>query len=235
MNISNQIKTTPLLVSFTICPFVQRSAILFNLKQQPFERIDIDLSNKPQWFLDRVPTGKVPALMVKPDDQSDEVVIFESAIINEYIDEQYGPTLLPSDSLTKAKQRAWVVYADQLLTMQYQLFNADDQDRFHSLMDDFFEALCKMIPANGEPYFDGVTFGLVDAAVAPVFTRLKWLPEIEDRLREKSTHDKKAARLLNWIQQLRHHSAVLDSVAENFDSFFVDYFKRKNSFALAEY
>ena len=71
--------TTPKLqlISHSLCPYVQRAAIVLAEKQQPYERIDIDLANKPDWFIAISPLGKTPVLLV------DGQPIFESAVICE--------------------------------------------------------------------------------------------------------------------------------------------------------
>jgi glutathione S-transferase len=73
------------LVSFDLCPYVQRAAIVLAEKGVPFERIDVDLGNKPGWFKAISPLGKVPLLKV-----GDEV-LFESSVIVEYLEETAGP------------------------------------------------------------------------------------------------------------------------------------------------
>ena len=65
------------LISFPLCPYVQRAAILLLEKGVEFERVDIDLANKPDWFLKLSPLGKVPVLVVEQDGR--EQVLFESA------------------------------------------------------------------------------------------------------------------------------------------------------------
>ena len=59
-------------------PYVQRAVIALTEKGVDFERIDIDLANKPDWFLKLSPLGKVPVLV------DGDTVIFESAVIVEY-------------------------------------------------------------------------------------------------------------------------------------------------------
>ena len=54
------------LISHKLCPYVQRAVIALTEKGVPFERIDIDLANKPDWFLKISPLGKVPVLLVGP-------------------------------------------------------------------------------------------------------------------------------------------------------------------------
>ncbi|MGY4160696.1 glutathione S-transferase [Bradyrhizobium sp. USDA 4461] len=74
------------LISHKLCPYVQRAVIALHEKGVPFERIDIDLANKPDWFLKISPLGKVPVLVVTGDDGK-EVALFESNVICEYIEE----------------------------------------------------------------------------------------------------------------------------------------------------
>ena len=77
---------------------------------QKFDIEYIDLANKPDWFLKLSPLGKVPILIVNEND-----VLFESAVINEYLDEVVGVKTLSSDPLEKAKERAWIEYSSSLL------------------------------------------------------------------------------------------------------------------------
>ena len=69
------------LVSHELCPYVQRAAIALDEKGVAFERVNVDLAVKPDWFLAISPLGKVPLLKVG------DAVIFESAVILEYLEE----------------------------------------------------------------------------------------------------------------------------------------------------
>src|SRR6185295_20138660 len=77
------------LVSHRLCPYVQRAAIALAEKGVPFTRRDVDLANKPDWFKAISPLGKVPLLQV------DNEVLFESAVIVEYLEETQAPALHP--------------------------------------------------------------------------------------------------------------------------------------------
>lgn len=70
--------TKPTLISFKLCPYVQRSVINLLEKKVDYEIKYIDLANKPEWFLKISPFRRVPVLVVGED------VLFESAVINEY-------------------------------------------------------------------------------------------------------------------------------------------------------
>jgi len=98
-----QPKNTQLtLISHKLCPYVQRAAITLEELNIDYKRIDIDLNNKPDWFKKLSPTGKVPLLVI-----DDDTVLFESAVIAEYINDSATNaenTLLSSNPLAKAKR-----------------------------------------------------------------------------------------------------------------------------------
>ena len=117
------------LISHKLCPYVQRAAIIAAEKRIDFERVDIDLANKPDWFLAISPTGKVPVLEVT-DADGEEDILFESAVIAEYLDEISGNPLLPNDPLRRARERAWVEYASATLGDVSRLYSATDATAF---------------------------------------------------------------------------------------------------------
>ena len=86
------------LVSHHLCPYVQRAAISLAEKGVPFERISIDLADKPAWFRAISPLGKVPLLRVHQD--GEETVIFESAVVLEFLEENENKPLQPGVSPT---------------------------------------------------------------------------------------------------------------------------------------
>ena len=90
------------LISHKLCPYVQRAVIALTEKGVAFERIDIDLANKPGWFLAISPLGKTPVLGVG------DTAIFESAVILEYLEETQPKPLHPADALARAEHRAWI-------------------------------------------------------------------------------------------------------------------------------
>lgn len=229
----NEIKQSdiPVLISFDICPFVQRSAILLEQKGQPYKRINIDLANKPDWFLELSPTGKVPVLVVNGR-EGKSTVLFESAVINEYLDEEYGDALLTGASIDKAHTRAWVSYSEGLIVQQYQLMLEKDKAKFEAALPLLFESLKKVLPSQGAPFFNGVGFSLMDAAIAPVFTRLQWLPHIMTLLEREAKTEKATARLLQWIHNLVAFDAVKRSVPSTFNETYVTYFRGQSSAAL---
>lgn len=109
---------------------------------------------------------------------------------------------------------------------------ATHSDEFADKLTQFMSALKKLKPAPGKPFFNGAAFSLVDVAVAPVFTRLKWLPHVTLQLQQEAKTQPNSAALLNWINHLSNYPAVKQSVPASFDSDFVNHFRQRNSAAL---
>ena len=157
------------LISHKLCPYVQRAVIALKEKGVAFERIDIDLANKPDWFLKLSPLGKVPVLVVRSAES--EVALFESNVICEYIEEtQAGARLHPADPLTRAPHRAWMEFGSAILGDLWGLETTQDAATFAAKRDALAAKFARVEAALGEgPYFAGAQFSLVDAVFAPVF------------------------------------------------------------------
>ena len=206
----------PELISFDLCPFVQRSVITLLEKNVEFDLTYIDLANKPDWFLEISPLGKVPVLREKGE------VLFESAVINEYLDETNPPSLHPADPLKKAKNRAWIeVGGNQLMNSFHMMMAETAQDyatHRQALMAGFK-------PVEGQiegTFFNGDSFCLIDAAWAPVFTRLLIVEQAlgEDYL---SGYPKIRA----WAEALVARDSVIHSVIDGFRDKFLTYLQKK--------
>lgn len=214
------------LVSFPICPYVQRSVIMLKYKHQAFDIDYIDLADTPQWYLDRVPTGRVPSLWV------DDVVLFESGAINEFINETAeGDSMLPDDPVQRARARAWVAFADQLLMTQFRMFLASDPAGFEEQRDELIADTLKVADALSGPYFFGQSLTLTDIAFAPVFTRLRLAAPVFGMLEEKVGED---SVLLKWINRLLALDEVKDSVLPDFEDRFTRFFTAKNSYCVTQ-
>ena len=152
------------LVSFDLCPYVQRASIALAEKAVPFERTNIDLADKPDWFKQISPLGKVPLLMV-----GDEV-LFESAVIVEYLDETFEPRLHPADALTRARHRAWMEFGSSILANIWTIETTKDRAAFDQAVAAVAEKFGRVEgQLGGGPFFAGAGFSLVDAVFAPVF------------------------------------------------------------------
>lgn len=158
------------LISHPLCPFVQRAAIVLLEKGVPFERINVDLSAKPDWFLAISPTGKVPLLKIARLGAED-AILFESMVICEYLEEaERSMPMYPQDPLPRARQRAWIEFASQTMTDGWQFLHAVDAATAETRRNAFRERLRKLESELGAgPYFAGAAFGMVEAVYAPLF------------------------------------------------------------------
>ena len=168
------------LISHKLCPYVQRAVIALNEKGVPFERIDIDLANKPDWFLELSPLGKVPVLVVATD--KGEVALFESNVICEYIEEtQTGGKLHPADALTRAEHRAWMEFGSAILGDLWGLETTTDPATFDSKRQALTAKFARVETAlSAGRFFAGDAFSLVDAVFAPVFRYFDLFDELAE-------------------------------------------------------
>ncbi|MEZ2131578.1 MULTISPECIES: glutathione S-transferase family protein [unclassified Sinorhizobium] len=158
------------LVSHHLCPYVQRAAIALDEKGIRFERILIDLADKPAWFQAISPLGKVPLLRVRSADVP-EAVLFESTVICEYIEETgSGPRLHPADPLERARHRAWMEFGSAILSDIWRLETAQNPEHYDQARQAVAAKFARVeaILADG-PYFAGEAFSLVDAVYGPIF------------------------------------------------------------------
>jgi len=197
------------LISFPNCPYVQRSVITLLYKGIDFKRTNIDLDNRPEWFTAISPFGKVPLLRI-----GEQHVIFESAVINEYLDETTEPHLHPKDPLQRALNRSWIEFGSAMLVDQYQLLTATDETAYGRALDRLTARLERLERQVGKgPFFNGPRFSLVDAAYAPLFIRL----ELIHRLRPMPVLEQlPLAR--GWSRALLSEPAVRSSMPDDFEA-----------------
>jgi len=217
------------LISHKLCPYVQRAVIVAREKGIDFERVDIDLADKPDWFLRISPTGKVPVLEVTDDDGAVHV-LFESAVIAEYLDEiganeSFGERLLPIEPLRKARERAFVELASTVLGDIARLYTASNAHAF----DDALRVLADRLANVGNevvgPWFAGDRFGLVDAAFAPAF---RYLDVFERRAGVNVLDRLPKAR--GWANALLKRPSVIGAVGTDYTDRLVDFVVAKNSY-----
>ena len=208
------------LISHHLCPYVQRAVISLTEKNVPFERIDIDLGNKPDWFKEISPLGKTPVLRVGATS------IFESAVILEYLEETQAHPLHPSEPLKRAEHRSWIEFGSALLNDIAGFYSAADAVAFSGktrALTDKFSLLERRLSAS--PYFDGNAFSLVDAVYGPVFRYFDTFDKIEEFgiLVDKP-------RVAAWRGALRERPSVKTAVSPSYDQLLRDFLRNRNSF-----
>ena len=216
------------LISHKLCPYVQRAVIALTEKGVPFERIDIDLASKPDWFLRISPLGKVPVLVVTGDDGR-EVALFESNVICEYIEEtQPGAKLHPQDPLARAQHRAWMEFGSAILSDLWGLETTTDAATFESKRQAVAAKFARVEAALGQrPFFAGESFSLVDAVFAPVFRYFDLFDELTDLAVFADT-----PKVLMWRAALARRPSVRSAVSPDYPNLLRAFLVRHNAHML---
>lgn len=208
------------LISHHLCPYVQRAIITLLEKDIFHERIYIDLSHKPDWFRQISPLGKVPLLKV--DDQ----VLFESAVICEYLDEITPGSLHPADPLQKAKHRSWIEFGSNILNSIAGFYNAPNQESFECKRDELVSKFLWIEQSlSKDGYFAGETFSLVDGVYGTVFRYF----DVFDTIGEFGVFAN-TPKVRDWRQLLQTRSSVQDAVTEDYAPRLLIFLKQRNSY-----
>jgi glutathione S-transferase len=207
------------LISHKLCPYVQRAVIALTEKGISFERIDIDLANKPDWFLGISPLGKTPVLQVG------ETAIFESAVILEYLEETQPGPLHPADPLRRAEHRGWIEFGSAVLGDIAGFYSAPDEATLKakaSQLERRFARLEARVAAA--PWFDGEDFSLVDAVFGPVFRYFDVFDGIADFgiLSDKP-------KLAQWRKALAARPSVRSAVSADYPALLGAFIEWRNS------
>lgn len=152
-----------------VCPFAYRVRLTLAEKNIDHELHTIDLQNIPDWYSAVSPTGKVP-LLKRGDD-----VVWESTVINEFLEDAYPEThLLPKDPVARAHARIWIEYCNTAFQPNYcgLVFELDEgkhdaiRNVLHESLKHIDEGLAKTAPG---PYWLGEQLSLVDLTYYPFF------------------------------------------------------------------
>jgi len=193
------------LYDYPDCPFCIKVKVALGEKDLEYETVLVDLAKGEQRtpeFLKLNPYGKVPVLI------DDDVVVYDSTIINEYLDEEYPvPPLLPEDSAGRARARQLEDYCDNSFLPSAGLVLAElakpeaerDQERLKRYQSEVQRGLARLesFLTSGE-YLVG-SFSLADIAFVP---RVLMLPKLEVELDPRLRH------VQAWIQRLRERPSI---------------------------
>lgn len=198
------------LISFKLCPFVQRAVISLKYCRIPYDITYIDLLNPPVWFADVSPLEQVPVLRV-----NGVTSVFESAVIGELVNEIGGGRLHPQDPVTRAVHRAWISVASGLFGQVYQLTGARHEADYTRAREAMIDTLALLEAQVDGPFFGGETPGLIDFSIAPLFMRLALLSA------DTPVFDEAALpKVAVWSRALLAMAEVQHSVAPEFAQLF---------------
>ncbi|MES2355567.1 MAG: glutathione S-transferase N-terminal domain-containing protein [Pseudomonadota bacterium] len=156
------------LYSGTTCPFSQRCRIVFCEKGEDVQIINVDLFDKPQALLAMHPYDQVPVLIDR------DLVLCESNIINEYIEERFPhPQLISGDHVVRARARLFLYRVEQELFSHIQPLEHGTAKQQESARRLITEHLTQITPVfSKQKYLLGNEFSMLDVAMAPLLWRL---------------------------------------------------------------
>src|SRR2546423_1354268 len=206
------------LVSHKLCPYVQRAVIALTEKGVPFTRRDVDLANKPDWFLRVSPLGKTPVLLVG------DLAIFESAVILEYLEDTQPNRLHPTDPLARAQHRAWIEFGSAVLNDISGLYTAADEAAFNAKAAALRGKFVRVEARLNDPWFDGERFSLVDTVFGPVFRYFDAFDRIGDFGILASL-----PKLAAWRAALAARPSVRSAVSPEYPTLLWDFYRTRGS------
>ncbi|HUR71305.1 MAG TPA: glutathione S-transferase family protein [Candidatus Limnocylindrales bacterium] len=193
------------LYDFKSSPNCQRVKVVLAEKNLPYEIVPVDLTKKEQKapdYLKMNPYGKVPVLV------DDSTVLYESLIINEYLEEKYpSPALMPKDPSKKAKARILTDYGMAHFDSAYQKLRMesmkDAKEQSQPIIEGAKAELKKLLQRfedelGDQQYLLG-DFSLVDANLIPRFSRLEGFGVLPDPA---------LPRLAKYIERMKARPSV---------------------------
>jgi glutathione S-transferase len=211
-----------------VCPYAHRSRLALLEKGLEFEHVEIDLQNKSERFLEVSPYGKVPALF------HGGKTVYESVIINEYLDEVFpNPPLMPKSYAFRAKSRIWTHYCNEYFTPDlYAVIRNREPGKHAELAATATERLRfvereAFAKLSGEgPYWFGAEICLTDLAWYPYFERLPaWTYYRGVAIPED------CPRLTAWAEAMAARASVRQIA--NDAAYYIDSYKRYAGEAMA--
>ena len=187
------------LYSGTTCPFSQRCRNVLYEKGMDFQIIDVDLHNKPEDLAVMNPYNEVPVLVER------DLILYESNIINEYIDDRFPhPQLMPADPVMRARARLMLFRFEEEMFLHVETLekgNPRGADKARAAIRDSLIQIATVF--TKQKHMLGDDFSMLDIAIAPLLWRLDYydiqLP-------------KQSAPLMKYAERLFSRPAFIDSL-----------------------
>ena len=187
------------LYSGTTCPFSQRCRIVLYEKGMDFQIHDVDLFNKPEDLAVMNPYNRTPVLVER------DLILYESNIINEYIDERFPhPQLMPADPVMRARARLFLFRFENELFSNIEALEKGSQKVADKARQVVRDSLTQIAPVfNKQKFMLGDEYSMLDVAIAPLLWRLDYygiqIP-------------KQAAPLLKYAERLFSRPAYIEAL-----------------------
>jgi glutathione S-transferase len=187
-------KTALTLFTADPCPYAARVRITLAEKGVPYERVEIDLSDRPAFMFDKNPTGTVPVL-----EQDDGFVLPESRAIMEYLEERFPePALLPDDLQERARVR---LLLDRFERFSGAYYAWRYREGPAEKLDEQLERLDARL--SSDPYLVGTRLTLADIGYVP------WVLRAE----HVGVPVRRFERVAAWLDRLGERASIAAEVA----------------------
>ncbi|AIL32067.1 glutathione S-transferase N-terminal domain-containing protein [Basilea psittacipulmonis] len=191
------------LYSGTSCPFSHRCRFALYEKGMDFEIRDVDLYDKPEEISMMNPYGRVPIL------EERDLILYESNIINEYIDERFPhPELMPTDPVLRARTRLFLHNFEREIFSHVAVLEdrslKDDEKVLEKHRKVIRDRLTQLAPILAKSRFMlGEEFSMLDVAIAPLLWRLGYY---------KIDLPKSAAPLMKYAERIFSRPAFIEAL-----------------------
>ncbi len=211
------------LATSKLTPFGHRVEMLMIEKKISYEKIEVDLGNKPDWFVKDSPLGKAPILYI------DDKILFESIAICEYLEEIFTDKKLhPQDPYQKAWNRGWMEFCNGLIASIFALAFAQDEKNYNEKLNEFFQKIAilekHLISDN---FFNGNEFSLIDIFFTTAFVPINLIQQ--DYGIELISKDSK---LFNYQNKLLAMESIKQIVPVDYNEIFKNFLIRKKSYLI---
>ncbi|XP_076759712.1 pyrimidodiazepine synthase [Xylocopa sonorina] len=201
-----EVKGQARLYSMKYCPFSHRIRLILCYKKIPHDIVNINIQNKPKWFFEIHPEGKVPAFV-----DADGKVVVDSLQIANYLDEKYPEPPLYHEE-TKAKDLELLDHFSKVVNVFSNCIHGKDNRPLNEIIADISTLLVPLedeLKARGSVYFGGVQPGMLDVLMWPWVERRKSLSIIYDQ--PKNFKDGNFQHLMKWMQEMKQQPFVLEN------------------------
>jgi RNA polymerase-associated protein len=187
------------LYSGTTCPFSQRCRIVLYEKGMDFQIVDVDLFNKPEDLAVMNPYNQVPVLVER------DLILYESNIINEYIDDRFPhPQLMPADPVMRARARLFLFRFEQEMFTHIESIEKGTQKQADKARTIIRDNLTQIAPVfTKQKHMLGDEFSMLDVAIGPLLWRLDYYG---------IQLSKQAAPLAKYAERLFSRPAFIDAL-----------------------
>ncbi|KAK7091939.1 glutathione S-transferase omega-1-like isoform X2 [Littorina saxatilis] len=205
------------LYSMRMCPYAQRARLMLSAKKVKYDRVNVDLNSKPDWFFDINFYGEVPVIIHKGKN------VYESLICSEYVEEAFpNPQMYSVDPYQRALERIYYNHwTKKGVPAFYSLMRAGHLDEeLAARLDEHVGKMEEFLDKAGTPYYSGSKPGFSDYMTWPWFERIPMLGEITDYKMSAS----KFPKLTAWVQRMWKDPVVQECKIDG--KLFVDHYSK---------